>query len=240
MFTATATGFVTVIIHNDTSGNNDYQIYCYGTDGAADSGTVALPPYKVSEFRVSSPSSSSITLTWNSVSDAAKYIIYRANTQTGTPGKVGESTSTSYVDNQVPNGGLFFYTITAVNTDGREGCRLQGAFGIAESHYNLSIYTSAQTLSLPASSKHYYRLAVIKDNSYTIEWQDGTNKNISVRYFRATAYQNDGTVIFNRDNYYGNNGYTNPEVFTATSTGFVTIVVHNDTSNAQNYQIYYY
>jgi len=239
VFTATADGFVTVVVENGTSTSYDYQIYCYGTEGAADSGTLALPPYKVNAFRVSSPSQDSITLTWDAVSDGVKYNIYRANTQNGTPGKIGESNSTTYTDNQVPSGGSFWYTIAAVNADGRESCRFQGAFGIAASHYTLSIYSGAQTLSLAASGKHYYRLAVTKDSSYTIEMQNGSNQN-TPRYFNFSAYQNDGTQIFSRSGYDGSYAYTNPPVFIATANGFVTIVVENGTSSAQNYQIYYY
>jgi len=240
VFTATTTGFVTIFVSNESNSSQDYQIYFYGSDGVVDSGTVALPPYKISAFRVSSPNQSSITLTWDSVSDAAKYNIYRANIQTGTPGKIGESNTTSYTDNQVSEGASYWYTITAVNANGLEGCRFQGAFGFAASHYTLSYYNGAQILSLTASGKHYYRLAVTQGNSYTIEWQNGNNQAISdYIHFRVVAYQNNGTQIFNRDSW-NSNGYTNPSVFTATYTGFVTIMVSNESSAAQNYQIYYY
>ena len=241
VFTATATGFVSIVIYNNTGDNQEYQIYCYGIDGTVDSGTVALPPYKVNAFRVSSPYQDSITLTWDAVSDGIKYNIYRANTQNGTPGKIGESNTTTYTDNQVPPGGSFWYTIAAVNADGREGCRFQGAFSFAASHYTLSLYSGAQTLSLTAGAKHYYRFAVTQGNSYTIEWQDGNNQN-TPRSFGVDAYQNNGTLIFSRPaNYYSDaTGYTNPSVFTATATGFVTIEVYNNTGSSQNYQIYYY
>jgi len=235
VFTATVAGFVTVEVQNREGSGQDYQIYCYGADGNADIGTVALPPYKVSAFRVSSPSQNSITLTWDSVSDANKYNIYRANTQNGTPGKIGESPTASYVDDQVPSGSSFWYTIAAVNADGREGSRFQGAFGFATSHYTLNIYSGAQTLSLPASGKHYYRLAVTQGNSYTIEWQNGNNQNTAY-YFRVYAWQNDGTTIFSDSR----DGFTSPKVFTATATGFVTIEVQNRESSSQDYQIYYY
>ena len=241
VFTATATGFVTIEVNNATGNSQNYQIYCYGSDGSADSGTVALPPYQVNAFRVSSPSQNSITLTWDAVSDGAKYNIYRANTQAGTPGKIGESNTTSFIDNQVPPGGSFWYTIAAVNTDGREGCRLQGAFGFAALHYNLSEYSGTQLYSLDTGNKHYYRLAVIANQQYTIQWQNGNNQNVSAYFFNVTAYQNNGTQIFIRDNYNNRGGgYTDPPVFTATATGFVTIEVNNSTGSSQNYQIYYY
>ena len=237
VFTATASGFVTVEVSNGAS-SCDYQVYCYGIDGTADSGTVALPPYKVEAFRVSAPSQSSITLTWDSVSDAARYNIYRANTQTGTPGKIGESTSTTYTDNQVPSGSSFWYTIAAVNADDREGCRFQGAFGVAAPHYNLSLFSNAQLYSLNSNTKHYYRLAVTQGTSYTIEWQNGSNQNLGYwDSVRVSAWQNDGTSIFSG----AYDGYSSPKVFTATASGFVTVEVKNDNSSTSyNYQIYYY
>jgi len=237
VFTATTTGFVTVRVRSDSDNIQDYQIYCYGISGAADTGTIALPPYKVNAFRVSMPYSNYITLTWDAVSDAVKYNIYRANTQTGAVGIIGESNTTTYTDNQVSSGVSFWYTIAAVNADGLEGSRFQGAFGFAASHYTLYVYSNAQTLSLPGRQTHYYRLEVIQGNTYTIQWQNGSNQNIDGwRGIYVDAYQNDGTSIFT--NAY--NGYTSPKVFTATATGFVTVRVRSDSDSAQNYQIYYY
>jgi len=238
VFTATATGFVTVEVKNNDANSQNYQIYCYGSEDTSDSGVVALPPYQVNAFKVSSPTQSSITLTWDPVSDAAKYNIYRANTQNGTPGKIGEINSTSYTDNQVSLGGSFWYTIAAVNSDGREGCRFQGAFGIAASHFSLSLYNITQTYSINSGAYQYYRLTVTQGTSYTIEWQNGSNQNAS-RNLDVIAYQNNGTQIFSRG-YYSYDGYTNPSVFTATATGFVTIVIKNNDANSQSYQIYYY
>jgi hypothetical protein len=240
VFNAAASGFVTIEVSTyGVSTSYDYQIYCYGIDGAVDSGTVALPPYRVSAFRVSSPSQNSITLTWDSVSDAAKYNIYRANTQNGTPGKIGESNSTSYTDTQVPPGGSFWYTIAAVNSNSREGCRFQGAFGFAASHYTLSLYSNSQTYSINNGDKQYFRLAVTAGQSYTIEWQNGNNQNTgSNPGIRVSAWQNNGTSIFSGG---GSDGYSNPRVFTANATGFVTVEVSTyGVSTSYNYQIYYY
>jgi len=240
VFTATATGFVTIVVRNGNgSGIQDYQIYCYGSNGADDNGTVPLPPYKVNAFRVSSPTSNSITLSWDSVSDAVKYNIYRSNTQTGTLSRIGESNGTSYNDSDISAGVSYWYTIAAVNAGGLEGCRLQGAFAFAASHYTLSYYSNTQLLSLAGNDKHYYRLSVIQGTSYTIEWQDGNNADPGGWNWglRVSAYQNNGTSIFSEEIA----GYTSPKVFTATATGFVTIVVRNGTSSgSQNYKIYYY
>ncbi|MDR0553293.1 MAG: hypothetical protein LBG76_00635, partial [Treponema sp.] len=113
--------------------------------------------------------------------------------------------------------------------------------GFAAPHYALSPYSGAQTLSLGAGVKHYYRLAVTAGSSYTIEWQNGNNQNTDDWWFRISVWQNDGTLIFGDTEYHARGGYTNPLVFTAASTGFVTVELRNgNSSNSYNYQIYYY
>jgi len=201
------------------------------------SGTIDFPPVMPTGLVVSSVSSGSITLSWNSVSTANSYNVYRSNTQTGAEAKINTSPviSTSYTDN-VPAGAAYYYKVVGVNSSG-ESPKSAGAFAYAESHYTLSYYSGTQTLSLAAGAKHYYRLAVTQGNSYTIEWQNGNNQNTS-NNIEVSAWQNNGTSIFSRA--YGN-GYSNPRVFTATASGFVTIEVLSDHPSAsQNYQIYYY
>lgn len=62
-----------------------------------------------------------ITLTWNPVTDAARYNVYRASTQFDTFVQVGEATSdkASYTM-KVPAGADFYYRVTAVNYGGEE------------------------------------------------------------------------------------------------------------------------
>ena len=243
VITATDSGFITIEVKaSGISGNYDYQIYCYGIDGVEDSGTVALPPYKVSSFRVSVPSQNAINLSWDSVSDGVKYNVYRSNTQTGTLGKIGETSGTTYTDNQVSSSVSYWYTIAAVNTDGKEGSRFQGAFGFAVSHYNLSNYTNAPLFAITNNVKQYYRLAVTAGQSFTLEWQNGNNQNTNWGSYdrdgiKVSAWQNNGTVIFTD----AVNGYTNPRVITATDSGFITIEVKaSGISDNYDYQIYYY
>jgi fibronectin type 3 domain-containing protein len=199
-------------------------------------GTIDYPPVMPTGLVVSSVYSGSITLSWNSVPTATSYNVYRSNTQTGAEAKINTSPviGTSYTDN-VPAGAAYYYQVVGVNSSG-ESPRSDGAFAYAVSHYALSYYSSAQTLLLTAGSKHYYRLEVTKGNSYTIEWQNGNGQNAH-DWIRVAAYQNNGTTIFSG----AYQGYTNPRVFTATITGFVTVEAWNHYgSDNYNYQIYYY
>jgi len=198
-------------------------------------GSIDYPPVMPTGLVVSSVSSGSITITWNAVSTASSYNVYRSNTQTGAEAKINTSpvTDTSYTNN-VPAGAAYYYKVVAVNNSG-ESPKSAGTFAYAASHYTLSYYDGTQTLSLPGRSTHYYRLSVTQGASYTIEWQNGNNQNINWNML-VDAYQNDGTTIFSG----AYNGYTGPKVFTATATGFVTVRIRSDTDSNLNYQIYYY
>jgi fibronectin type 3 domain-containing protein len=200
-------------------------------------GTIENAPTMPTGLKVSSVSSGSITLSWDSVPTANGYNVYRSNVLNGAEAKITSTpiSSTSYT-NSVPAGASYYYKVTGVNSLG-ESPKSAGAFAYAEPHYTMSYYSSAQNFSLVASGKHYYRLAVTNGQSYTIEWQNGNTQNTPYG-FTVYAYQNNGTQIFSRSGY--NNGYTDPPIFTATATGFVTVEVYNNTGSAQNYQIYYY
>jgi fibronectin type 3 domain-containing protein len=201
---------------------------------AGTGGTIINPPTKPTGLVASIVANGSITLSWDSVSTADSYNVYRANTQTGASGKITTVTGTGYSDN-VSAGISYFYTVTGVNSSG-ESPKSAAAFGFASSHYSLSLYSEAQIFSLAAGVKHYYRLPVNAGDSHTIQWQNGSDAELS-NYNSVSAWQNDGTVIFTN----ASNGYSSPQVFTATTTGFVTVEVKNNHGSASyNYQVYYF
>ena len=61
---------------------------------------------------------SQVTLSWDSVSGAARYYIYR---QSGSQYPyLGQTTNTSYTDTGLTNGTTYYYKVSAVNEDGQE------------------------------------------------------------------------------------------------------------------------
>jgi hypothetical protein len=198
-------------------------------------GTVQNPPPMPTGLVVTSASPGSVSLSWNSVSTATSYNVYRAATQTGTAARVTTVTDTFFTNN-IPANNSYFYTVAAENSSG-ESPRSNTAFAFAVSHSILPDYGSSHLRSIAAGERHYFRLAVTQGFSYTIEWQDGNSQNTLVN---VSAWQNNGTQIFNRNQWNTRDGYTNPSVFTATATGFITIEVHNPHNSNQDYKIYYY
>ncbi len=69
-------------------------------------------------------SASDVSLTWNTVSDATGYHVYRATSQMGTYTKrtTAPLTNTTYRDTRVTAGATYWYAVTAVGTRG-EGLR---------------------------------------------------------------------------------------------------------------------
>ena len=64
--------------------------------------------------------SSQIDLTWNSVSDATSYYVWRNTAPTGTYAYLSETYSTSYTDYYVTAGTTYYYKVCAVNSAGQQ------------------------------------------------------------------------------------------------------------------------
>ncbi len=62
-----------------------------------------------------------VYITWNSVSGATSYNVYRATSSSGTKSKIGSSTTTSYNDTIAVAGTTYYYWVTAVNSAGESG-----------------------------------------------------------------------------------------------------------------------
>lgn len=198
-------------------------------------GTIPLPPAKPAGLVVSSAGSGSVSLSWNGVANANSYEVYRANSKDGTAAKIGTVTGTSYTDSTVGAGALYYYSVRAVNSSGSSPSS-DKAFACAASHYSLPTYSSSNLMSLSGGAKHYYRLAVTAGQGVTITWENGSSQDADY-YVRCSAWQNDGTQIFNNDR----GGYTSPKVFTAAMSGYITVEIANASgSTSYDYRVYYY
>jgi hypothetical protein len=200
-----------------------------------DDGTIPFRPAAPAGLVVSGTGSGSVSLSWNAVSNADYYDVYRANTKTSALGRVGNNiTGTSWTDTTASVGVMYFYTVRGVNSSGASPDSNM-AFACAASHYSMPNYSSSGVVVLNPKTKDYYRLAVSAGQRITITWQNGSNQNTSGSLY-VSAWQNDGTEIFMNEY----NGYTSPREFTAAASGYVTVEVKNDhSSNSYNYQIYY-
>jgi fibronectin type 3 domain-containing protein len=228
------------VLAYNTTGDGSYSAISATTD-ADSGGTIPLPPAAPTGLVVDSVSSTSISFSWNTVGAASSYNIYRANTATATSAKIGTATSGSYTDTTMPADRAFYYTVKAVNNSG-ESPASNTAFAISASHYSLPGLAEVTTMSISSGETHHYRLAVTKNQSYTICWDNGEDENTNRVY--VSVWQNNGTVIHGGNTTWGDgSGYTDPLVFSANSDGFVTIELGTGsgyTVSNYSYRIYHY
>lgn len=83
---------------------------------------VSADPLKAPTVKGSNVASTGkIKLSWDAVSGAVKYNIYRASTKDGTYKLNWNTTSTSYINSSATPGQTFYYKVCAVESDGTEG-----------------------------------------------------------------------------------------------------------------------
>ena len=86
--------------------------------GNTDSGNSGSSPSAPTGVSAHANSSSSISVSWNSVSGAQYYIVYRGESYSGPYYPVGESNSTSFTDAGVSPYTTYYYKVSAVNSTG--------------------------------------------------------------------------------------------------------------------------
>jgi fibronectin type 3 domain-containing protein len=140
------------------------------TKGAADLPTIkGVEIYYVSAATLSAPTgltatagNGQVALTWNTVSGATSYNIYRSMTsggEGGTPYKTGV-TSASFTDTGLTNGTTYYYTVAAVNSTANSGQSAEasatptsgGSVPAAPSGVSTSSGNAQVTISWTASS----------------------------------------------------------------------------------------
>lgn len=128
-----------------------YMVKAVAADGSTSSGkTVSLTYIKAPAAKVAN-TSSGVKVSWNKVSGAKQYIIYRKNSNGGWT-KLATTTSASYTDKTVKNNKTYTYTVRAYNGSVYSGYDTNGV---------KIKFLSAPTLSSAVSGK----------NGITFKWQ---------------------------------------------------------------------
>ncbi|MCL1947113.1 MAG: fibronectin type III domain-containing protein [Chitinivibrionia bacterium] len=96
----------------DNSGGNG------GDGGSGGGGNSCTKPSAPSSVSASGQSSSVIKISWNSVSGASTYKVYRATSANGQYSYLGDVTTTSYTNSTLPSSTTYYYKITSVNICG--------------------------------------------------------------------------------------------------------------------------
>jgi hypothetical protein len=185
-------------------------------------------------------SSSSITVTWSSVSSATGYDVYRATSSTGTYSYRGYSYSTSYIDTGLSASTLYYYKVSASNSYG-ESALSSYDYAITPSISSPSIGSpltqNTWTNGTISSGARYYYFYATSGTLYKVSWNDsyqgdGT-KTLDVVV--SAYWYSDNTSIFSATD----SGYTSGKTFTASQTGYVMLKVEPYSSGTGTYAITY-
>ena len=100
-----------------------YTVRCLNSTGkkvasAYDSTGLSIYRILAPELSAVSNTSSGMKLTWNNVSKATKYRVYRKTSSSGSWTKLADTTSTNYTDTTAKTGTTYYYTVRAYSSDG--------------------------------------------------------------------------------------------------------------------------
>ncbi len=165
--------------YTDTGLTNGTQ-YCYEVtavnpigEGAASSPQCATPqtqPPPAPTGLTATPGDTTVSLTWNSSTGAVSYNIYRSTTSGSGYAKIGNSTSTSYLDSGLTDGTTYYYVVTAVNSHSQES----GFSNQASAKPTAVLVSITVTPSNPTIAKNT-TLAFTATGNYS----DGTRQNLT-------------------------------------------------------------
>lgn len=111
---------VTAVSSNGTESSMSAYAYCHYTSGGGGGGGTTTPnaPTGVTATNVGSSSSPQVKISWNSVSNATSYKVYRSSSASGSYSQLGSSTSNTYAYDNNPMSGYNYYKVKAVNSAG--------------------------------------------------------------------------------------------------------------------------
>ncbi|MDR0759483.1 MAG: VWA domain-containing protein [Treponema sp.] len=112
-------------------------------------------------------SSSSIALSWNSVSGASYYKIYRSTSSSGSYSSLAESYSTTYTDTGVSPNTTYYYRVSAVNNAGESS---QSAYAYATTSGEKDDYDGSSSDTAITLSPGDERSGTLSSNYFPEVW----------------------------------------------------------------------
>lgn len=159
-------------IHENTSANSAYSAPVSGTrDLARPNASVKL-------------SSGKPKLSWDKISKASKYYIYRAASESGEYEKIGSTTSTSYTDKTVKSDKTYYYKVKAVYSDNTS----------ANSAYSSVVKIKVKAVETNTEIKFLsYPETISRNEIGTVEIQGKPNTEYKITvYYKSGASTADG------------------------------------------------
>jgi len=115
-----------------------YKVTAYNSGGESSQFSVVSATTMLStptEVNAMGTSTSSITVSWDTVSSADGYYVYRSSSDSGTYTRVGTLSTTTYIDTGLSHSTTYYYKVTAFNSDGESS---QSSVVSAETYASVS------------------------------------------------------------------------------------------------------
>jgi len=228
--TTSSTSFTNTGLSSNTT--YYYKVSAYNSSGASSMSSYAYamtPLSTPSSVTATAASSSSITVSWSSVTGASGYAVYRSTSAFGTYSYVTSTSYTSYTDTYLSSGTTYYYKVSAYNSDYVESSQ--------------SSYTYATTpLAIP-SVPSGVSASVASSSSITVSWSSVTGAteynvyryNFNTSSFEwwastsSTSYTNtglsSGTTYYYTVSAYNSSGESSQSPYVnATTTATVTML----------------
>ena len=202
-------------------------------------------------------SGSQIQITWNSVSNATSYNVYRSSTASGTYTQIGSATSNTYLYDSSPLTGYNYYKVTAVNSAGESsyssvvscnyvtipnaptnvsatvsGSQVYVSWGAVSNATSYKVYRSS------TASGTYTQIGSATSNTYLYDSSPMTGYN----YYKVKAVNSAGESSYSSYAYCNYSGGATvpsaPTGVSATVSGSQIYVSWGSVSNATSYKVY--
>jgi|GEM_PF-1668523 len=164
-----------ILIEKDTSGTTNPQFTVTVTEGSAGSPGTTGAPSAPDGLSVDSATSSSLVISWNSVSGATSYKVYRASSPDDSYSLITTTLLTSFTDSDLSSSTTYYYKVAAVNTYGAG----------SKSSYASGTTTSGGSGSAPSTPTGLYTGSATA-SSLTLSWSS-TGGASSYKVYRATS-----------------------------------------------------
>jgi fibronectin type 3 domain-containing protein len=166
-------------------------------------------------LQVTAFTSNSISLSWNSVSGASHYYVYRSDSASG-PYSSSYSSSTSYNDSGLAAGTTYYYKVSAISSS-------------SGSESPQSAYVSGTTISWPAPTG--LQVTAFTSNSISLSWNSVSGAS-NYRVYRSNSETGTYSSISGNIN---NTSYTNSGLTAGTTYYYkVSAVSSNNTESPQS------
>jgi fibronectin type 3 domain-containing protein len=179
---ASTTYYYKVSAYN-SAGESAQSSYDYATTSSSSSSGDSTKPSTPTGVKATVQSSSSISVSWNSVSGAISYKIYRGLSASYTPSET-PVTSASYTFTGLDSNTTYYFRITAINSNG-------------ESSQSSAVSAKTQAPPLQKPNAPYGSPVVNSQTttSLTIGWPASSNAT-DYKLYRATGDSNSFTVVY--------------------------------------------